>query len=128
MNNLALYGVIALGGAGGACLRYFISSLALQWFGKGFPFGTLAVNVIGSALMGMVYAALEAEALAGHPWRAFVSIGFIGALTTFSTFSLDTLLLVQQGAWLKAGANVILNVLCCLAAAWLGMQIIFSKG
>jgi CrcB protein len=51
-------------------------------------------------------------------------VGFLGALTTFSTFSLDTLLLIQQGEWLKGGLNVSLNVTCCLLAAWLGMQLI----
>ncbi|GGD78133.1 fluoride efflux transporter CrcB [Lacimicrobium alkaliphilum] len=127
-SSLALYMVIALGGAMGACLRYFISQLALQWFGKGFPFGTLAVNILGSCLLGVVYGLIESEAVAGHPWRTFLSIGFIGALTTFSTFSLDTLLLLQQGAWLKAGLNILLNLFACLLAAWLGIKLMMMKG
>lgn len=127
-NSLGLYMVIALGGAMGACLRYFISQMALQWFGKGFPFGTLAVNILGSCLLGIVYGLIESEYVAGHPWRTFLSIGFIGALTTFSTFSLDTLLLLQQGAWLKAGLNILLNLFACLLAAWLGIKLIMMKG
>ncbi|ALS98392.1 fluoride efflux transporter CrcB [Lacimicrobium alkaliphilum] len=127
-SSLGLYMVIALGGALGACLRYFISQMALQWFGKGFPFGTLAVNILGSCLLGIVYGLIESEYVAGHPWRTFLSIGFIGALTTFSTFSLDTLLLMQQGAWLKAGMNILLNLFACLLAAWLGIKLIMMKG
>ncbi|WP_088328413.1 fluoride efflux transporter CrcB [Lacimicrobium sp. SS2-24] len=127
-NSLTLYMVIGLGGAMGACLRYFISQLALQWFGKGFPFGTLAVNILGSCLLGIVYGLIESEYVGAHPWRTFLSIGFIGALTTFSTFSLDTLLLLQQGSWLKAGTNILLNLLCCLMAAWLGIKLIMMKG
>ncbi|MDF2177612.1 fluoride efflux transporter CrcB [Aliiglaciecola sp. CAU 1673] len=128
MNSLTLYATIALGGALGACLRYFISEQTLQWFGKGFPFGTLTVNIFGSCFLGIMYGLIESEAVAGHPWRTFVSIGFIGALTTFSTFSLDTLLLLQQGAWIKAALNILLNLLCCLVAAWLGIQLILYKG
>jgi fluoride exporter len=127
-SSLGLYMVIAIGGALGACLRYFISQMALQWFGKGFPFGTLAVNILGSCLLGIVYGLIESEYVAGHPWRTFLSIGFIGALTTFSTFSLDTLLLLQQGAWLKAGMNILLNLFACLLAAWLGIKLIMMKG
>lgn len=127
-NSFALYATIAAGGAMGACLRYFISQLTLQWFGKGFPFGTLAVNILGSLMIGIVYGLIESEYVAGHPWRTFLSIGFIGALTTFSTFSLDTLLLMQQGAWMKAVGNIVLNLLCCLLAAWLGIKLIINKG
>ncbi|WP_338143862.1 fluoride efflux transporter CrcB [Bowmanella dokdonensis] len=128
ISSLGLYGMIAAGGAMGACLRYFISQLTMQWFGKGFPFGTLIVNILGSCMIGIIYGLIESEYVGAHPWRTFLSIGFIGALTTFSTFSLDTLLLMQQGAWLKAGTNVLLNLLCCLAAAWLGIKLIMMKG
>lgn len=124
MNQVTLYVFIALGGAIGACGRFFISQLAIQWFGKGFPFGTLIVNLVGSCLLGMIYSVIEQGVVAIHPWRSFLMVGFVGALTTFSTFSLDTLLLIQQGEWLKGILNTVLNVIGCLFAAWIGIQLI----
>ena len=119
-----MYVFIALGGATGACLRYFLSQLMLQWFGKGFPFGTLLVNIVGSFFLGFLYSLLEHGQLEAALWRTTIGIGFLGALTTFSTFSVDTLMLFQQGLWFKAALNVTLNILCCLFAAWLGTQLV----
>jgi CrcB protein len=124
MNTMTMYIFIALGGATGACLRYFLSQLMLQWFGKGFPFGTLLVNIIGSFSLGFLYSLLEQGQLEAALWRTTIGIGFLGALTTFSTFSVDTLMLFQQGLWFKAALNVTLNILCCLFAAWLGTQLV----
>lgn len=124
MPTVTMYIFIALGGATGACLRYFLSQLMLQWFGKGFPFGTLLVNVVGSFFLGFLYSLLEHGQLEAALWRTTIGIGFLGALTTFSTFSVDTLMLFQQGLWLKAAVNVTLNILCCLFAAWLGTQLV----
>jgi CrcB protein len=122
--TMTMYIFIALGGATGACLRYFLSQLMLQWFGKGFPFGTLLVNIIGSFSLGFLYSLLEQGQLEAALWRTTIGIGFLGALTTFSTFSVDTLMLFQQGLWFKAALNVTLNILCCLFAAWLGTQLV----
>lgn len=119
-----MYIFIALGGATGACLRYFLSQLMLQWFGKGFPFGTLLVNIMGSFSLGFLYSLLEQGQLEAALWRTTIGIGFLGALTTFSTFSVDTLMLFQQGLWFKGALNVTLNILCCLFAAWLGTQLV----
>jgi CrcB protein len=124
MHTATIYIFIALGGATGACLRYFLSQLMLQWFGKGFPFGTLLVNVVGSFFLGFLYSLLEHGQLEAALWRTTIGIGFLGALTTFSTFSVDTLMLFQQGLWFKAALNVTLNILCCLFAAWLGTQLV----
>jgi CrcB protein len=124
MHTATLYIFIALGGATGACLRYFLSQLMLQWFGKGFPFGTLLVNIVGSFFLGFLYSLLEHGQLEAALWRTTIGIGFLGALTTFSTFSVDTLMLFQQGLWFKAALNVTLNILCCLFAAWLGTQLV----
>ncbi|MBT0586343.1 fluoride efflux transporter CrcB [Alteromonas oceanisediminis] len=117
------YIYIALGGAIGACLRWFITMRCEQWFGKGLPFGTLAVNVVGSFLLGVFYALMQHTDLEPSPSRAFLAIGMLGALTTFSTFSYDTLLLLQHGEWLKAFANIVLNVMLCLAAAGLAVHL-----
>ncbi|MDC0602082.1 fluoride efflux transporter CrcB [Aliiglaciecola sp.] len=125
-NSVAIYVYIAIGGAAGACLRFFLSQLMLQWFGKGFPFGTLLVNVIGSFCLGLVYSLIEQGQIEIVLWRTTVGIGFLGALTTFSTFSVDTLLLLQQGMWIKGVLNILMNLVCCLTAAWLGMQL--AKG
>ena len=123
-HTLAIYGFIAIGGAAGACMRFFLSQLMLQWFGKGFPFGTLLVNVIGSFCLGLVYALIENGQIEIVLWRTTIGIGFLGALTTFSTFSVDTLLLLQQGFWLRGILNIFLNLTCCLLAAWLGIQLV----
>lgn len=124
MNSLSTYLYIAIGGGLGASFRFFISQIMLQWLGKGFPFGTLLVNVIGSFLLGLVYSLTEQGHLEIIPWRTLVAIGFLGAFTTFSTFSLDSLLLLQQGQTLKGLLNIIFNLFFCLGAAWLGMQIV----
>lgn len=124
MITAKIYAYIAIGGASGACLRYFLSQLMLQLFGKGFPFGTLLVNILGSFLLAFVYSLVEVEQLELHLGRTMLGIGFMGALTTFSTFSVDTILLFQQGDWIKGGLNIMLNITCCLFAAWLGTQLI----
>ncbi|MFT4995442.1 MAG: CrcB protein [Paraglaciecola sp.] len=123
-HGLAIYLYVAAGGAVGACLRFFLSQLTLQWFGKGFPFGTLLVNVIGSFFLGLLYAHIEQGQIEIVLWRTTIGIGFLGALTTFSTFSVDTLMLMQQGLWMKGALNIILNLSCCIFAAWLGTQLV----
>ena len=125
MNNLILYGFVALGGASGAVLRTMISQVAITLLGKGFPFGTLIVNVLGSFIMGILFALLDDNLIADTPWRQLIGLGFLGALTTFSTFSMDTLLLLQEGEWLKAALNVSLNVGLCIFVAYLGMRLVF---
>lgn len=120
MNNLIM---IAIGGAFGAVSRYSIAQLAINLFGKGFPFGTLIVNFVGSLLMGLLFGLVEAEHLVPEA-RMALGIGFLGALTTFSTFSLDTLLLMQEGDWAKAMLNVLLNVGLSLAAAFIGLSLV----
>ena len=118
---------VALGGAIGASLRFGIHHWLTLWLGKGFPFGTLAVNIIGSFFLGLLFSLIEHGIVADLPWRSLLGIGLFGAFTTFSTFSLDTLLLLQHGEWPKALLNVFLHVLVCLLAAWLGMQVATSK-
>ncbi len=123
MSGIKLYFFVAIGGAIGASLRYFLFETTMTLLGRGFPYATLLVNVIGSFAMGALYASIQHEYII-TPWRMFLGMGFLGALTTFSTFSLDTLLLMQQGDWFKAALNIILNVFVCILVAWVGMQLV----
>jgi len=118
MGQLSILGLIAIGGAIGACSRYLVSELCVSLFGRSFPYGTLTVNIAGSFIMGLLIAAVENEWLAPYPWRQIIGLGFLGALTTFSTFSMDNVLLMQQGAFVKMAFNVLLNVLLSISAAW----------
>ena len=123
MNNLLL---VALGGSIGAVFRYLISIFMIQVFGSSFPFGTLLVNVIGSFFMGVIYALGQMSHISPE-LKALIGIGLLGALTTFSTFSNETLLLMQEGDWLKAILNVVLNLSLCLFMVYLGQQLVFSR-
>ncbi|RBM40100.1 fluoride efflux transporter CrcB [Vibrio tarriae] len=120
--SFAILGFIALGGAVGACARFLVSEICITLFGRGFPIGTLTVNVVGSLIMGGLIACVENEWLSPYPWKQVIGLGFLGALTTFSTFSMDNVLLMQQGAFFKMGANVLLNVILSISAAWIGFH------
>ncbi len=113
---------IATGGAVGAVLRYGLSNLVHLFLGRGFPFGTLTVNLVGSLLMGFFYVLLVERTLSSTEWRAALLIGLLGAFTTFSTFSIETLSLLEQGEQLRAGLNILLSVSLCLLACWAGLQ------
>ncbi|NLS14801.1 fluoride efflux transporter CrcB [Vibrio sp. SM6] len=127
MSQMVVLSYIAIGGAFGACSRYLISELCIALFGRGFPYGTLTVNVVGSFVMGVLVAAFENELLASDPWRQIIGLGFLGALTTFSTFSMDNILMLQQGAFIKLAANIVLNVILSITACWIGFQLIKSS-
>lgn len=113
--------LIAAGGATGALMRYWLSAGVYALMGKGFPYGTLSVNVLGSLLMGLAYVFLFERMAVSSEMRAAVVIGLLGAFTTFSTFSIETLNLIEAGEQLKAGMNILLSVLLCLAGCWLGL-------
>jgi crcB protein len=112
---------IAGGGAVGALLRFWVAGWVYGLLGRSFPWGTLAVNVSGSLLMGFLYVMLVERLAVAPEWRALLLVGFLGAFTTFSTFSLETLTLIEDGQLLRAMANVLLSVVLCIGAAWVGM-------
>ena len=112
---------IAAGGATGAVLRFWVSTGVYSWLGRDFPYGTLVVNVFGSLLMGLFSVLLIERLSLGPEWRAVILIGLLGGFTTFSTFSMETLNLIEAGAHGKAMANAALSLVLCLSAAWLGV-------
>ncbi len=113
---------IAIGGSFGAILRFLVSTGVYQWLGREFPYGTLAVNIIGSFLLGLLTEGLIVQRIAiGVDYRAAILVGFIGAFTTFSTFSLETLYLLEQGQAVKALGNVFISITACILAVWLGL-------
>lgn len=106
--NLLL--AIAAGGAIGALGRHFVSSQVTHWLGGGFPWGILICNVAGSFVMGCLVEVMALKWSVGTELRAFMTVGILGAFTTFSTFSLDTVLLLERGAYLSAMFYVVASV------------------
>lgn len=127
MSQFVLLGFIALGGAFGACSRYLVSELCVVLFGRGFPYGTLTVNIVGSLIMGLLMSTLNQGMIEAAPWRPIIGLGFLGALTTFSTFSMDNVVMIQQGEFVKAGLNIILNVVLSITACYVGYQLMMKS-
>jgi len=112
---------IALGGAVGAVARYGMANGVYAVLGRGFPYGTFAVNLMGSLLMGFLFVFLLERINAGPEMRAAIIVGFLGSFTTFSTFSMETLTLMNQGAYTKAALNIVLSVVFCILFTALGV-------
>ncbi len=112
---------IAAGGALGAVARFGLSTWLTKRVGPALPVGTLAVNVVGCLVIGLVFAWIESRPGLSPRWREFIVIGVLGSFTTFSTFGIETVMLVKSGAWWPALANVALNLLMGLAAVLLGL-------
>jgi len=116
------YIVVMLGGALGTGARFWASGLVAERAGEFFPLGTLIVNITGSFAIGFLAAFADPEGrfLLSPRFREFFLVGVCGGYTTFSSFSLQTLDLIRDGDWFKAGLNTLLSFACCLAAVWLG--------
>lgn len=112
---------IALGGAAGAVLRFWVAGAVYAWLGRSFPHGTLFVNVSGCFLMGLCSELMLQRFPLAAEYRAAILVGLLGAYTTFSTFALETLTLIEQEGVLKAALNAFLSVVLCLVAVWTGL-------
>ena len=112
---------IALGGDLGAIARYWLTELSSTMFGAEFPYGTLIVNVLGSLCLGFAFVLLSERALVSPLWRSAVIVGFLGAFTTFSTFSLQAFDLIQQERFLAGGSYIVGSVVASLVAVGAGM-------
>ncbi len=112
---------IALGGALGSLSRYWFGNLVTHLLGSHFPWGTLLVNIIGSLLMGVLYVLLIEKTHLPAIWRSVTIIGFMGAFTTFSTFSLQAFALFEESRFIAALMYVIVSVTICILAAAAGV-------
>ncbi len=112
--------LIALGGAAGSVLRYLLGGRVQHFAPHGFPVGTLTVNVLGCLLIGVLARFFLNMQTAGE-WRALLIVGFCGGFTTFSTFSIETVGLIEGGEYARAGTYIAGSVLLCITATFAGM-------
>ncbi len=118
---MSIYLAIAAGGSLGAVSRYWMSTTANQWLGQEFPYGTLAVNLLGSLLMGFLSVLLVQRFNVSDEIRVGLLVGFLGSFTTFSTFAMDNLHLAANDAIFQAGLYILLSLLLCILGAWAGL-------
>jgi len=128
MQFLTQYFIIGVGGALGSMLRYWVATLIDSSAQKGgviFPWGTILVNITGCFVIGFIFtiSAAEGRLFLSSLTRQFILIGILGGYTTFSSFSLQTLTLAQDGQWWGAAANVVLSVVLCLIGVWFGAML-----
>ncbi|HEX4045260.1 MAG TPA: fluoride efflux transporter CrcB [Gammaproteobacteria bacterium] len=115
--------LIFVGAGFGGVFRYWISNITYSFLGRQFPYGTLVVNVSGCFLMGLLYVLiLERFDGLGPQLRSLLLIGLLGGYTTFSSFSIETLTLFENGAYLSAALNILFSLILCIAATWLGVM------
>ena len=112
---------IAIFCAGGGLARYYLSGWVYGLLGRGFPYGTLVVNVIGAYCIGLIMEFGLRSTVISDTLRLGLTVGFLGGLTTFSTFSYETFRLLEDGQFLPAFTNVLASVLVCLLCTWLGI-------
>jgi len=114
---------VGLFGGLGCVSRYLLTLWVQQLAGRNFPYGTLLVNVTGSFLLGLLLTMGVRQFPVSPDLRLGLSVGFLGGFTTFSTFSYQTLMLLEEGSYWSAGVNVLLNVTLCLAGAFAGLLV-----
>lgn len=119
--QIVLY--IAVFGALGCLSRYYISGWAYNIFGSGLPYGTFAVNMLGSLIIGFIMEYSLYSELISSNLRAALTIGFLGGLTTFSTFSYETFRLLEDGEFIIALVNIVASVLICVLFTWGGVMV-----
>jgi CrcB protein len=115
--------LICLGGALGTGVRYVVSGVAARWFGADFPYGTLIVNLVGSFAIGLIQQVGIATLAIPDPTRLFLTVGVMGGLTTNSTFSYETVRLIETGAWQQAWINILVTTVVCLSLCFLGIAV-----
>jgi CrcB protein len=113
-----------LGGAFGSGARYLTGRATLAWFGPTYPWGTLAVNLIGGCLMGVLVGVLARIGQGGEQWRILIGVGVLGGFTTFSAFSLDAVTMIERGDWTAAVGYALVSVIGSIAALMLGMGMV----
>ena len=113
--------LVAIGGAVGSVCRYLVGVVAMRLFGPAFPWGTFAVNLAGSFAIGLLTELIARRFNASMELRVLLVTGFLGGFTTFSSFSLDTVVLYERGAFMLAAAYVVASVVLSLAATFAGM-------
>lgn len=112
---------VAVGGSIGATTRYVVSTWAAERFGTGFPYGTLIVNVVGCFIIGVFMVATTEKFIINPYWRLIVTVGFVGGLTTFSSFSYETFQLLEDSGLTLVMYNILSNLVFGFVATWLGM-------
>jgi len=115
--------LICLGGAVGTALRYLTSGVAARWLGADFPYGTFIVNITGSFLIGVIQQVGTTSLLISDTTRLFLAVGVMGGMTTYSSFSYETVRLAQSGAWVQAWLNVLVTTALCLGLCFLGIGV-----
>ena len=113
--------LVGLGGAIGSVLRYLTSVLAAHWLGDQFPYGTLTVNLVGSFAIGLVHQVGSDTLLIPDNLRIFLTTGVMGGLTTYSTFSYETVRLMETNAWTQAWLNIAVTTTAAIGLCFLGM-------
>jgi len=124
-NFMATYFWIAIGSAFGGVARFWLSGVVARLMGETFPWGTLIVNVTGSLAIGFIAALTgpDGRIFMGSTTRLALMAGICGGYTTFSSFSLQTMSLFNDGEWLYGGANIAASVVLCLLAVWAGLML-----
>jgi len=113
--------LVTIGGGIGSAARYLVSTWAAARFGSEFPYGTLIVNIVGCFIIGAFMTVATERLIVSPYWRVFVTVGIVGGFTTFSSFSYETMHLLQDADVLRAFYNVGLNVFVGFSATWLGI-------